>query len=37
MIVHGMPHDRSEVELTIAVGVGTRKLEESLRRRIKKM
>lgn len=37
MTVHGTPHDRSEVELTIAVRVGAGKLEEGLRRRIKKM
>ncbi len=37
MIVHGTPYDPSEVELTVAVRVGTRKLEESLRGWIKKM
>lgn len=37
VIVHGAPYDPGEVELTVAVRMGTWKLEESLRRWIKKM
>lgn len=37
VIDHGLSYDRSEIKLTVAVGVGTRKYEESSRRRIQKM
>lgn len=37
LIGHRMPHDRREIELTVAVRVGARKLEEGTCRRIQLM
>jgi hypothetical protein len=37
VIGHGMAHNRGEIELTVAVRMGARKLEESPRWRIQKM